>query len=610
VKIQIIFFLQECPVTNSSALAAKVQFQGSFNGKADPDGLFRRTPLVFGFDPTLMLKHLSEDDIEFLNEDWIKGATLFPSLSLQTTLAYLDRFDRGTTPPRTQFSVELARDSKGMIYTQGLHLLRKDGSKKYIEMLPDGTIPLRFYGYQNQIPPPIPEFSLANLDVLFSSSFRKAYNLDEARPLSNHAVIIGPTSLGVYDLRPNPVDSSAPGVILHATATARLLEHVIEDRDHYSVEYASTQNALILLWSLGLLLALGTFYFKGLGSLWAFLVTVVTFGFFDFYLFYKNHLSVDSVTTFLCLLMSFVLVLAYNYFTEGKDRAFVKQAFEKYVSPDVVGSILADPKKLNLGGERKELSVLFSDVRGFTTISERMGAAELAKFMNDYLTPMTEIVQEERGTIDKYMGDAIMAIFGAPVSYENHASQAVRAGLRMLSRLEDLKPVWRAQGLPEIDIGVGVNTGEMSVGNMGSTRIFSYTVMGDAVNLGSRLEGITKEYAVRFIVSEFTQKQLNENFVCREIDRVRVKGKELPVTIFEVVGFRDTPGMPEKLVVIEKFEKALQAYYNQEFEIAEEIFRSLEGQDKTSAIYVERCASWREAPPSVDWDGSWTMKTK
>jgi adenylate cyclase len=268
-----------------------------------------------------------------------------------------------------------------------------------------------------------------------------------------------------------------------------------------------------------------------------------------------------------------------------------------------------DPRKLNLGGQKKELTVMFSDVRGFTTISERMGAAELATFMNNYLTPMTEIVIENRGTIDKYMGDAIMAIFGAPVAYDEHPAKAVDAGLQMLEKLDrDLKPAWRAQGLPEVDIGIGVNTGDMSVGNMGSNRIFAYTVMGDAVNLGSRIEGINKEYKTRLIVSEFTRKYLGPDYVCRELDRVKVKGKVLPVTIFEVMA--KGPGHDHLRLRAQKFEAALALYYAQKFLEAEALFRGLEAEDPTSGIYVERCVEWRAEPPGADWDGSWTMKSK
>ncbi|MEO5667957.1 MAG: adenylate/guanylate cyclase domain-containing protein, partial [Bdellovibrionota bacterium] len=360
----------------------------------------------------------------------------------------------------------------------------------------------------------------------------------------------------------------------------------------------------------GLLMGLTVLFSRGLRGSWGFAAIVVAFLSLDYWAFTRNFLALDAVSVLICITLLFVGILAFKYFTEEKDRAFVKGAFEKYVSPDVVGSILQDPKKLNLGGERRELSVLFSDVRGFTNISEKMGASDLAKFMNDYLTPMTEIVLSEKGTIDKYMGDAIMAIFGAPIRYEEHAQKAVDAGLKMLDRLEELKVGWRELGLPPIDIGVGVNTGEMSVGNMGSTRIFSYTVMGDSVNLGSRLEGLTKEYGVKFIVSEYTRSKLGETYLCRELDRVKVKGKAIPVTIFEVMGRAADADAEELKRKGELFSSALQKYYASDFEGAQVEFEALKEKDSTAEIYAERCALWRETPPPEGWDGSWTMKTK
>jgi adenylate cyclase len=327
----------------------------------------------------------------------------------------------------------------------------------------------------------------------------------------------------------------------------------------------------------------------------------------DAWFFMQKQTALAGVHVLLALFLVFVVLIAYKYMTEEKDRAFVKSAFEKYVSPDLVGDILKDPKKLNLGGERREMTVMFSDVRGFTTLSEAMTASELGKFMNEYLSPMTDVIQENKGTIDKYIGDAIMALFGAPVKYEGHAKCAAMAGLKMLEKLEELKIGWAARGLPPIEVGIGLNTGDMSVGNMGSTRIFSYTVMGDAVNLASRLESLTKEYGVRFMVSEFTRAHLDEAFALRELDRVKVKGKTKPVTIFEVMGHGEAT---EKRLLAQKFEAALALYYSQHFPEAQALFAQLADTDTTSGIYVRRCELWRESPPASDWDGSWTMKTK
>jgi adenylate cyclase len=503
------------------------------------------------------------------------------------------------------------RDSEGVLIAKELTITRKDekNSTLKIPLNPDGTVLLRFFGSQNSRPFAIPKFSVARVSAHLNALSR-VYEMNETHPLEKKLVIVGPTALAVYDLRPNPVQKDGGGVYIHANMAARILE-AFKKGTSPVMRYASlTNNLLVLVFSV-LLVCLLTISMGGFKGVWFYIVLIAGLIYFDIKIFHDEGIVFESFSVLLSSIFALVSVLAYKYFTEERDRAFVKGAFEKYVSPDVVGSIIADPKKLNLGGERRELSVLFSDVRGFTNISERMGAAELAKFMNDYLTPMTEIVLEERGTIDKYMGDAIMAIFGAPIGYDTHAQQAVKAGLRMLARLEELKVGWKEKGLPPIDIGVGVNTGEMSVGNMGSTRIFSYTVMGDAVNLGSRLEGLTKEYDVKFIVSEFTRAKLGDEFVLRELDRVKVKGKDTPVTIFEVMGLSSDPRAEQWRAWATRFEEALNLYYAQKFDEASKIFWELDDQKlPTAELYVKRCALWAQNPPPASWDGSWTMKTK
>ena len=622
-----LFDLQVCPVPNRRRFSEATPLEGFFNARPDLDGVFRRSHLIVGFRPDELIEDLGRDDAEFLKEEWLNGATFFPSLSLRAVMAYLDNVDEikeGSSETRegTGYSVELGKRKSGILYVDKLKILRKNGEKIPIEVSPDGSLPLNFFGSQFVNKPAVPKFSLAsifpenNKDVsahynkIFDEDMRARHDLDETYPLAGALVMVGPTSVGVYDLRPNPVDSFGAGVYLHATAAGRMLERVFDGNKQYYFRSLSFSEGIAVLWTVGLLIALIVAMTNGFSGLWIVFSLLGVALYSDYWFFMNETIVVETVTTLIGVSTVFAAILAYKYFTEGKDRAYLKGAFEKYVSPDLVDSIISDPKKLNLGGERKELSVLFSDVRGFTNISEKMTASELAQFMNDYLTPMTEIVIEERGTIDKYMGDAIMAIYGAPVPYEEHAIMAVRTGLRMLEKLDILRVEWEANGLPPIDIGVGVNTGDMSVGNMGSTRIFSYTVMGDSVNLGSRLEGLTKEYGVRFIVSASTKKHLKDGFILRELDRVRVKGKDEPVVIFEVlceVGHESEGGMREKAI---HFEEALKLYYEGKFDQAAAKFDVLKEADKTSVMYSERCALWLETPPEEGWDGSWTMTTK
>lgn len=602
---QTLFPLGNCPLTNRSTLSTYANYQGFFNALPDMDGLFRRALLIYGFQSDIV----PQDNRDFLPPEWFQRSTFFPSLVLESLKAYLGN--------DTQMSPELTSNSQGQQILTGIRI--HDSQKDLIlPVQADGTLLLNFYGtqaLQKRSQRPFGEFSLGNIQGdLNDKEFQRAYGLNPLKPLENQIVLIGPTALGVYDLRPTPAQSDGAGVYLHATALARLLKFVRGEASQVQINWSPLWLSLAILWIIGLSLGLYLAQARVASGLIATLSVVgLIFG-IDLLLFNKFWIALDTMSLLQSTLLIFTALFVYKYFTEEKDRVFVKRAFSRYVSPDVVDSILEDPKKLNLGGQRQHLSVLFSDVRGFTTISEKMSAAELGKFMNDYLSPMTDVILAERGTIDKYMGDAIMAIFGAPLRYENHAEAAAHAGLKMLAKLEELKLEWAARNLPQVDIGIGINTGEMSVGNMGSTRIFSYTVMGDSVNLGSRLEGITKEYGVKFIVSEFTRRELGPDFVCRELDRVKVKGKLKPVTIFEVQAFG---AHPELRNLCSRFEAALQRYYARDFLGAKEDFVEL-SKIKSSAknnnacveMYIQRCELWLKSPPAPDWDGSWTMTTK
>ncbi len=596
-------FVGICPLVNRPTLSAAAQNMGFFSTMPDVDGLFRRVLLLQGFVPGFVPESLRD----FLPSEWTKHATVFPSLSLKSVMAYLDS---------TGLKVDMMKDKDGKNGVKAIQILRKEGPPLVIATLPDGTLPVNYYGPQKRIIPgangryypPVPEISLGETSHLTKDvDFLKHYGMDAIRPLQGKIVMIGPTALGVYDLRPTPVDGDMTGVFIHATTASRLLEYADNPKSHYSIRFADPRISIAVLIVVGLLLSVYLAVSPALAGSLGFVLSGTTIVLADFFIFKYLNYAMDTGTILLSMMSVSGAIIGLKYFTEERERAFVKGAFEKYVSPDVVGDILKDPKKLNLGGQKKKLTVMFSDIRGFTTISEKMGASELANFLNDYLSPMTDIIQENRGTIDKYMGDAIMAIFGAPIEFANHAEKGVDAALAMLSKLEDMRLEWRKVGLPEIDIGVGLNTGDMSVGNMGSRRIFSYTVMGDSVNLGSRLEGINKEYGTRLIVSEYTRAELGPDYVCRELDRVKVKGKKLPVTIFEVMGKGE---LPEKRDLAKRFDEALQLYYSKKFTEAKEKFAVMAPTDPTSDIYLERCDMWMQEPPPDDWDGSWTMKTK
>jgi adenylate cyclase len=293
-----------------------------------------------------------------------------------------------------------------------------------------------------------------------------------------------------------------------------------------------------------------------------------------------------------------------NLVVERKGRQ-LKKAFSNYVSPDLVKQIEKNPDKLVLGGEQRELSILFSDIRGFTTVSEDLTPPELVALLNEYLSPMTRIVLEERGTLDKFIGDAVMAIFNAPLDVPLHAVHACRAAVRMLEELQRLNTGFVSRGMHSLDIGIGINTGPAVVGNMGADIRFDYTAIGDSVNLASRLEGLNKLYGSHILVSEDTRQQVPPDMFCfREVDRVRVKGKHKPVVLFEL--------LVDRQELLPGFEAALEQYRAQAFEAARLMFDELTQQydDGPSRLYSSRCAEYLLTPPPAGWDGIYTAKSK
>jgi adenylate cyclase len=313
------------------------------------------------------------------------------------------------------------------------------------------------------------------------------------------------------------------------------------------------------------------------------------------------------------MLTMFVAATTYRFFSEEREKRRARETFSRFLAPAIVDEVLAEGGAVRLGGEKRVLTVLFCDVRGFTSISERLDPHVLLEFLNEYLTPMTDIiVSGHQGTLDKYIGDAIMAFWGAPREQPDHALRACRAALAMVDRLEDLRARWRARGLPDVDVGIGVNTGPMSVGFVGSQdRFYNYTVLGDAVNLASRLESANKEYGTHVVLGASTHAQVKDAVVARELDLVRVKGKREPVQIFELLTLAPAP--PALAEFVARFEWGISAYKAQRWDEAIARFREadrLRGGDPPSGKYVERCEAMRREPPGPEWDGVFEMKTK
>ena len=420
-------------------------------------------------------------------------------------------------------------------------------------------------------------------------------------------VLFGMTAQGLYDLRPTPFSPSTPGVYIHASAIQDMID------GHFLERY----YGLALVEILGYLL-LGVLMGITLPRVPAWAGLLVTLGFaaslyyVDLNLIFARGVWMLNVLPTVQAMVSFIGVAVYGYLTEGKEKRKIRKAFQFYLTKSVVDEMLKNSEKLRLGGEKRVCTVLFSDIRGFTTISERLSPEELVQLLNEYLTPMTSLVFKYDGTLDKYMGDAIMAIFGAPVNYSDHATRACYVSLEMMSDLHVLQEGWRERGLPELDIGIGLNTGPMSVGNMGSDIRFDYTVMGDNVNLGSRLEGINKTYGTNIIISEYTRVAAGDDIHCREMDAVRVKGKREPVVIYELLGKGRATGMAEALIA--EFQAGLAAYKAQRWDEAIAHFarvrQEIKPNDLASGMYIQRCETMAKAPPGEGWDGVFTMTTK
>ncbi|MBR9973249.1 adenylate/guanylate cyclase domain-containing protein [Magnetospirillum sulfuroxidans] len=310
-------------------------------------------------------------------------------------------------------------------------------------------------------------------------------------------------------------------------------------------------------------------------------------------------------------ILSYVLIEYRAYLLERNQKKHIAKTFGQYIPGELVEEMNRTGQEVSVGGESREMTVLFSDVRGFTTISEGLSPQELTTLMNAFLSPMTRVIQANRGTIDKYMGDAIMAFWGAPLRDENHATHAIRAALDMANTMEELSESFIARGWKPLKIGIGLNTGVMSVGNMGSDFRLAYTVMGDAVNLGSRLESLTKQYGIFIQISEFTLAAV-PGLIAREIDLVKVKGKDQPVRTFEPLGF-DGDVDAATLDTLARYHHALAQYRAARFTEAKAIFQSLaeaEPNRMLYQIYLDRIDHYLAEPPPADWDGSYTAKEK
>ncbi|MFZ3072507.1 MAG: adenylate/guanylate cyclase domain-containing protein [Thermodesulfobacteriota bacterium] len=419
-------------------------------------------------------------------------------------------------------------------------------------------------------------------------------------------VFIGVTEKAVYDIRVTPVDSLYPGVEVHTTLVANILEsrYLVND---FRTKLLNVALMVFLPLVLSFLLYRVKHTFVSLSVFSVFALFVAGM---DFYLFSSFSLILSVTYPILAISLAYLSIEAYRNLIVERKSKFYRKAFSTYVPPQLVAEIIKDPSRLKLGGQKKIITVLFSDIRGFTTFSERMPPDELVSMLNEYLTPMTEIVFKEEGTLDKYIGDAIMAIFNAPLELKDHPVRACTVALNMVRKVPELNRAWSKMGRPPIAIGVGLNTGEAVVGNMGAELRFDYTAIGDAVNLASRLEGQTKTYGVDVIASEYTYRACKDSFIFRDIDYIKVKGKAEAAGVFHLMGFK---GEEDKEILAGLFKDALVNYRKGKFKTAKAAFEEIllkHPNDGPSAVYIGRCEEFMENPPPSDWDGVYVAKTK
>lgn len=562
---------------------------GNMNQLPDADGVVRRVPLVLRF-----------------------GNELYPTLSLEMMRVYnfAEQYELVTTEYGGEAVVRAIRIGRGA----GAFEIPTD--RRASVLVPYlGRSSLR----NNQHFPYV-----SATDVLRDN--------EQPGVFENSLVLVGTSAPGLQDIRTTPLDRVYPGVEVHANMLHALLDSqpVAEvDSNNSSTEslFAGFQVSesvrfpykpdwapgaqLVMVTGLGLLMAL-VFPYLGATSLAAAAILITAAVIWANFQIWAQF-NMDFSLVFLLLLVFLVTAvnLIYGFLAESMTRKTIKGMFDQYVPPAHIDSMLEDPDNYSFEGESKELSVLFSDIRSFTTISEALSASELKTLLNDFFTPVTEIIFKHNGTIDKYVGDMVMAFWGAPLDDPQHRAHSVQAALEMLDRVEAMKEEFAQRGYPEVNIGVGINTGFMNVGDMGSTYRRSYTVLGDAVNLGSRLEGLTKFYGIKLLIGEETARGL-DGFLLRLVDKVKVKGKLKAVECFEPICSLHSAGEQLKARVA-RYHEALAHYHAQRWDDAEAMLHELAANEPETLlyqVYLERIATLRETPLPEDWDGAFTHTSK
>ena len=542
------------PVLQDAAVGA-----GSLTTEPDVDGVVRRSPMIYRV-----------------------GDQLYPSLSLAVARRFLGA---------EHVTITTAMQGDTVV----MESVALDGNLIPVDARGRAVVPYR--GKAHSFP------YVSATDVLHGAVDRDV--------LDGAIVLVGTSALGLKDLRSTPLETGYPGVEVHANLLDAIIGSVPPDnRFWYRPDYEVGATVLMIL-LLGIVIVVVQPRLAAAGQVLfsAVAITGVIGG--NYALWAWGHFDFPLAPLLVVVLMLNLLYMVLGFLEETQRRAQIHSMFGQYVAPAHIDRLLDHPEQASFDGESKEMTVLFSDVRSFTTISEKLSAQSLKQLLNRYFTPITKIIFDNQGTIDKYVGDMAMAFWGAPLGDPQHAEHALDAALLMLQKVDELKGEFGADGLPRIDVGIGVNSGPMNVGDMGSSYRRAYTVLGDAVNLASRLESATKQYGLRLLVGEATAVQA-PNHVLRLVDRLQVKGKTEPVKVYEPL-CRKEQATPELLARLASWDRALQRYFDQRWDDAENELGELlaaEPECRLYQIFLERVAAMRAMPPAATWDGVYILKEK
>ena len=541
------------PESNIGKIAKGGLYSGFFNMVPDPeDGTVRRVHLLMQY-----------------------GENIYPSLDLQILRHYYGAKN-----------LIVESDENGWVKTIEV-------GKKVIVPNLDGSILLNFKGPAATFP----HYSI--YDII-------EHNIPKEK-LEDRIVLIGATEIGVFDLRNTPVAVDYPGVEVHAT----LLDNILTE-SYFKLDLYNDIFTLLVILVFGILLGVTVPNLKNVYG------SVIALGLLIGYTIAHYWMVMEMLTwtSFIYPSMTIVLiwmgVTLYRFLVTDKDKRFIKGAFQQYLSPDVISQLMDNPDLLQLGGERRVMTAFFSDVQGFSTISEQLDPTELVQLLNFYLTGMTDLITDVDGTIDKYEGDAIIAFFGAPMSYEDHAERACLVSLAMQKLLAEMREGWEKDGTPQLYMRIGLNTGPMVVGNMGSAKRFDYTMMGNAVNLAARLEGANKNYGTYDMISEMTYEPAKNVIEVRELDLLRVMGITTPVRVYELICKKGELNENQKKGFA-YFAKGLQLYRAQEWDEAVKYFNAVYKfipEDPPAGKFIERCAAFKANSPGAEWDGVFEATSK